>query len=311
MKILVPAALRDTLEPGLPDGVEALWWSDMDEASSLIPEAEVAWLDLLSVREIAPVVARGVKLKWLSTMAAGVESLDLAGLRAHGVTLTNGSGLNAAAVADYALLGVLAAAKRYDQVVRLADRHEWTTQAPGKLELEGSRALILGMGTIGTLIAKRLTAFDIEVTGVTRSGRNGTLGPDQWRARLGDFDWIIIGAPATGETKALIGASELAAMKSTAWLVNIARGDLIDKAALIAALKAGTIAGAFLDTVSPEPLPPEDPLWSAPNCLHSMHLSGRSQTGMMGRAATLFLDNLAAWCAGRPLRNVVDLSAGY
>ncbi|HEX7872543.1 MAG TPA: NAD(P)-dependent oxidoreductase [Sphingobium sp.] len=311
MKILVPAALRETLEPGLPDGVEALWWRDMDEAARLIPQAKVAWLDLLTIRSIPPVVAKGANLQWLSTMAAGVESLDLANFRARGITLTNGSGLNAAAVADYAVLGVLAAAKRYDAVVRLADRHEWTTTAPGSVELEGSRALILGMGTIGALIAKRLAAFDVAVTGVTRSGRDGTLGPDQWRERLGEYDWVILGAPATGETQALIGAAELAAMKPTAWLVNIARGDLIDKAALIAALKEGSIAGAFLDTVSPEPLPPEDPLWSAPNCLHSMHLSGRSQTGMIQRAARLFLDNLQAWCAGRPLRNVVDLSAGY
>ncbi|MET0363264.1 MAG: NAD(P)-dependent oxidoreductase [Sphingobium sp.] len=295
----------------MPDEVEALWWHDMEEATRLIPNVQVAWLDLLTIRSIPPVVAHGAQLKWLSTMAAGVESLDLADFRARGITLTNGSGLNAAAVADYAVLGVLAAAKRYDAVVRLADRHEWTTTPPGTIELEGSRALILGMGTIGALIAKRLTAFDVAVTGVTRSGRDGTLGPDQWRERLADFDWVIIGAPATGETKALIGAAELTAMKPSAWLVNIARGDLIDKAALIAALNGGTIAGAFLDTVSPEPLPPEDPLWSAHNCLHSMHLSGRSQTGMIQRAARLFLDNLQSWCAGRPMRNVVDLGAGY
>lgn len=311
MKILVPASLRDRIEPGLPDGVTALWWSDLEEAARLIPDVEVAWLDLLSVRQIGPVAARGEKLRWLSTMAAGVESLDLAALRARGVTLTNGSGLNAKAVADYAVLGMLAAAKRYDAVVRLAARHVWTTDAPGRMELEGSSALILGMGTIGVQIARRLEAFDVAVTGVTRSGRDGTLGPDDWRARLGDFDWIVLAAPATDDTRAVIGADELAGMKPCAWIINIARGDLIDQPALIAALNAGTIGGAFLDTVTPEPLPPDDPLWSAPNCLHSMHLSGRSQTGMMARAAALFVENLAAFCAGRPMRNVVDLSAGY
>lgn len=311
MKILVPAALRDTIEPGLPDGVEALWWNDLEEADRLIPDAEVAWLDLMSVRQIGPVVAKGARLKWLSTMAAGVESLDLDHLRASGVTLTNGSGLNAAAVADYAMLGILAAAKRYDEVVRFADRQAWTNDAPGRIELEGTSALILGMGTIGTLIARRLGAFDVAVTGVTRSGRDGTLRPEEWREELGRFDWIILAAPATGDTRAIIGAPELAAMKSTAWLVNIARGDLIDKDALVAALTDGGIAGAFLDTVSPEPLPPGDPLWNAPNCLLSMHLSGRSQTGMMRRAVTLFLHNLSAYCAGAPLRNRVDLNAGY
>jgi phosphoglycerate dehydrogenase-like enzyme len=311
MKILVPAALRDVIAPGVPGDVTPLWWSDLEEAARLIPQVDAAWLDLMGVRDIPPVVAKGEQLKWLFTMAAGVEALDLAKLRARGVILTNGSGLNAASVADYAVLGILAAAKRYDEVVRLTDRQHWAQAAPGTLELEGSRALIVGQGEIGRLIAKRLAAFDVAVTGVTRSGRDDTLSADQWRARLGEFDWVVLGAPATGETKALISAAELAAMKPTAWLVNIARGDLVDQPALIAALEQGSIAGAFLDTVSPEPLPPEDPLWRAPNCLLSMHLSGRSQTSMMQRAALLFLENLAAFCAGTPMRNVVDLGAGY
>jgi phosphoglycerate dehydrogenase-like enzyme len=109
----------------------------------------------------------------------------------------------------------------------------------------------------------------------------------------------------------MIGADELAAMKSSAWLVNIARGDMVDQEALIEALTKRRIAGAFLDTVSPEPLPPEHPLWGAPNTIHSMHLSGRSQTRMFPRAAALFLENLAAFMAGGTMRNVVDLEAGY
>ncbi|MCE7795206.1 D-2-hydroxyacid dehydrogenase [Sphingobium sufflavum] len=311
MKILVPAALRDALAPGLPDDVTALWWHDLEEAKALIPDVDAAWLDLGGVRAIPAIVALGERLQWLSTMAAGIEALDHGQLRARGIVLTNGSSLNSAAVADYALLGLLAAAKRYDAVVRLTDRQVWPQTSPGTGELAGSRALIIGMGHIGRDIAKRLAAFDVAVTGVTRSGRDGTLAADQWRATLGDHDWVILAAPATHETQALIGAAELAAMKSTAWLVNIARGDLIDQPALIAALEAGTIGGAFLDTVTPEPLPPEHPLWRAPNCLLSMHLSGRSQTSMRGAAAALFLKNLAAWRAGTPMTNRVDLDAGY
>ena len=100
-------------------------------------------------------------------------------------------------------------------------------------------------------------------------------------------------------------------MKPTAWLVNIARGDMIDEAALLAALDERRIGGAFLDPTHPEPLPPGHPLWAAPNCLVTMHLSGRSQTGMFRRAAALFLDNFARFRAGEPLRNVADLQAGY
>ena len=109
----------------------------------------------------------------------------------------------------------------------------------------------------------------------------------------------------------MIGADELAAMKPSAWLINIARGDMIDQAALVAALEGGTIAGAFLDPTDPEPLPADHPLWSAPNCMITMHLSGRSQTTMFQRAAALFLENLAAYRAGRPMTNVADLDAGY
>lgn len=311
MKILVPAALRDMIAPGVPDDVTPLWWHDLDEAARLIPQADVAWLDVMSVRLIRPVVAQGHRLKWLSTMAAGVEVLDLDWLRSRGIILTNGSGLNTAAVADYAVMGILAAAKRYDEVVRFTDRQQWMDMAPGKGELTGSRALIIGYGHIGAAIARRLSAFDVEVTGVTRSGRDGTLAADQWRGLLGQFDWVVIAAPATDRTQTMIGSDELAAMKPTAWLVNIARGDLVDQPALIAALESGSIAGAFLDTVSPEPLPPEAPLWRAPNCLLSMHLSGRSQTSMTRHAAALFLNNLAAFRAGTPMTNVVDLTEGY
>ena len=158
---------------------------------------------------------------------------------------------------------------------------------------------------------RTLAAFGIAVTGVTRSGREGTITPDAWRDRLGEFDWIVLAAPSTGDTKALIAAAELSAMKSSAWIVNIARGDMIDDDALVAALNAGTIAGAFLDPTNPEPLPPDHPLWTAPNTMITMHLSGQSQTKMFPRAAALFLRNLAAYRAGEPMENVADLEAGY
>ena len=109
----------------------------------------------------------------------------------------------------------------------------------------------------------------------------------------------------------MIGAAELATMKPSAWLINIARGDMIDDAALLAALHERRIGGAFLDPTDPEPLPPAHPLWSAPNCMITMHLSGRSQTKMFRRAAALFLDNLRAFLAGAPMCNVADLDAGY
>ncbi|MGN6621641.1 MAG: D-2-hydroxyacid dehydrogenase [Sphingomonas sp.] len=311
MKAVLPALARPLLEPDLPADLDIAWFTTPEEAAAMVVDADIAWVDQQRSRTAGEIAAQGTRLKWLSTIYAGLNDFPLETLRARGVTVTNGTGINAVAVAEYAVMGMLVAAKRYDEVVRLADQHRWTTEAPGRVELDGTSALILGYGTIGKLIGDRLAAFGVAVTGVTRSGRDGTLKPDQWRAALGEFDWLVLAAPSTDETRAMIGAEELAAMKSSAWLINIARGDMIDKAALIAALDARRIAGAFLDTVDPEPLPADDPLWTAANTIHSMHLSGRSQTRMFQRAATLFLENLDAFRAGRPMRNTVDLAAGY
>jgi phosphoglycerate dehydrogenase-like enzyme len=311
MKAVLPAAARPLLEPHLPPDLEAAWFATPEEAKAMIADAEIAWVDQQRAAVAGEIAARGERLKWLSTLYAGVNAFPLDLLRRRGVTVTNGAGINAVTVAEYAVMGMLVAAKRFDQVVRLADRRQWSVEPPGRAELAGSAALILGYGTIGRMIGERLAAFDMAVTGVTRSGRDGTLTPDQWRDRLGGTDWLVLAAPSTAETRALIGREELAAMKPGAWLVNIARGDMVDTPALIAALESGHLGGAFLDTVDPEPLPPDDPLWSAPNTIHSMHLAGRSQTGMFRRAARLFLDNLAAYRAGRPLANIVDLDAGY
>ena len=312
MKLLLPAPIRPLLAAALPPELEVTWWSDAASARAGIADAQVAWVDMHDKAAMADTLrAAGPGLRWVSTIYAGLDTLPLDLLRDRGVTVTNGAGVNAAAVADYAVLGLLAAAKRYDQVVRAQDRREWLREAPGTVEPAGTRALVIGYGTIGRMIGERLAAFGVAVTGVTRSGRDGTLGPDDWRAKLGEVDWVILAAPSTGDTRAMIGAAELAAMKRTAWLVNIARGDMIDDDALVAALREGRVGGAFLDPSHPEPLPADHPLWAAPNCLLSMHLSGRSQTSMYPRAAALFLENLAAWRANRPMRNVADLSAGY
>jgi phosphoglycerate dehydrogenase-like enzyme len=311
MKAVLPALARPLLEPRLPAGLDVAWFTSRAEAIALVADADVAWVDMNRPGDTGAAAAAGARLKWLSTIYAGIDAFDTALLKQRGTILTNGVGINAIAVAEYAVMGVLVAAKRYDEVMRAADRSEWLLDAPGKVELFDTHALIIGYGAIGRLIGDRLAAFGVAVTGVTRSGRDGTLTPDAWRARLEEFDWVILAAPSTDQTHAMIGADELAACKPSAWLINIARGDMVDQDALLAALDARSIAGAFLDTVTPEPLPADHPLWSAPNTLHTMHLSGRSQTKMFLRAADLFLANLDAFLAGRAMRNVVDFYAGY
>ena len=312
MKAVLPALARPLLEPHLPPDLTVAWFAKPAEAYAGIVDADIAWVDMQPSSLVGEAIrAAGPQLKWVSTLYAGLDAFPLDLLRANGVALTNGAGINAYAVAEYAVLGVLAATKRFDEVVRAHDRHEWPSDSPGKLELFETRALVIGLGAIGRLIGERLAAFGVEVTGVTRSGRDGTVTPDAWRSRLGEFDWVILAAPSTDATKALIGAAELAAMKPGAWLINIARGDMIEEAALLAALHERRIGGAFLDPTHPEPLPADHPLWSAPNCMITMHLSGRSQTKMFRRAAALFLENLTAFRAGEPMKNVADLDAGY
>ncbi len=311
MKAVLPALARPLIETGLPAGIEPHWFTSREEAIAMVADADIAWVDMMRPDWTGETAAAGARLKWLSTIYAGIDAFDVDLLRGRGTILTNGVGINAIAVAEYAVMGMLAAAKRFDQVVRMADRREWPGDAPGKVELFETRALIIGYGTIGRMIGDRLAAFGVDVTGVTRSGRDGTLTPDQWHARIGDHDWLVLAAPSTGDTHALIGAAELAAMKPGAWLVNVARGDMVDQPALIEALEKRRIAGAFLDVVDPEPLPDNHPLWTVPNVIHSMHLSGRSQTKMFMRAAALFLENARAFVDGLPMKNVVDLDAGY
>nr|WP_294817591.1 NAD(P)-dependent oxidoreductase [uncultured Sphingomonas sp.] len=311
MKIVLPALARPLIEPQLPAGLDVHWFASADEAAEMVADADIGWVDINKPPEWARAVAAGARLKWLSTIYAGLDRLDKAQLLARGTRVTNGSGVNAHTVAEYAVMGALVAAKRYDQVVRIAETREWPFDAPGKLELFETSALVIGYGTIGRLIGERLAAFGVTVTGVTRTGAPGTILPDAWRDRLPEFDWIFLATPATEASRAMIGEAELKAMKPSAWIINVGRGELIDQDALIEAVTKRRIAGAFLDTVTPEPLPPEHPLWSTPNIILSMHLSGRSQTRMFLRAANLFVENLHAFLEGRPLKNEVDLAAGY
>jgi phosphoglycerate dehydrogenase-like enzyme len=295
----------------LPAWVQPHFYMTKDEALALAPQAEIGWFDMYDKEDMAEAIRAATKLKWLNTIYSGSDHLPLDLLRARGTVLTNGAGINAITISEYVVMGMLTVAKGYREVVRAQDRHQWLMDSPGKVELFGSKALLLGYGAIGRLIADRLAAFEVEVSVVRRTPGPGTLSPDQWRARLGDFDWVILAVPATAETDGMIGAAELAAMKPTATLINIARGSVVDQDALVAALQAGRIGHAFLDVTTPEPLPADDVLWTLPNAHISMHLSGRAQDRMFVRAAERFLENLARWERGDPVEPQVDLMLGY
>ena len=307
----LPFLVRAIIEDKLPDWIDARWFATKEQAFEVGPGAEIGWFDMYDKKDMAAAIANASNLKWLNSIYAGVDGMPLDQLAARGVTYTNGAGINAITIAEYVVMGMLTVAKGYREVVRASDRREWLQDSPGKIELAGSKALLLGYGAIGKLVETRLKAFDVDVTAVRRSPSTGTLGPNEWRSKLGDFDWVILTVPATPETDGMIGAAELSAMKDSATLINIARGTVVDQVALIEALRTKSIAAAFLDVTDPEPLPADNPLWSLENAHVTMHLSGRAQSLMFARSATRFLENLDLYRRGEPLLHIVDLALGY
>jgi phosphoglycerate dehydrogenase-like enzyme len=295
----------------LPEDLDVRWFINKDEALDAVADAEIGWFDMNEKEVMAETLLAAKKLKWLNSIYAGLDFLPMDVLIERGITVTNGAGINAITIAEYVVMGMLNIAKGYREVVRAQERREWLMDSPGKRELAGSKALLLGYGAIGKLIEPRLKAFDVDVTVVRRTPGEGVLTPDQWRGRLGEFDWVILAVPATPETDAMIGEAELAAMKSDAVLVNIARGAVVDQPALIAALEKKAIGAAFLDVTTPEPLPQDHPLWALDNAHVTMHLSGRAQDKMFIRSATRFLDNLKKYRRGEPVAPIFDPRRGY
>ncbi|MEE4451114.1 D-2-hydroxyacid dehydrogenase [Novosphingobium resinovorum] len=308
---LINANSRPWLEGKLPGGVEPLWFEDTDQLMALAPRAEVAWLDMIAQPVAREAVALMTGLRWYCAMSSGVDWLPLNLLRERGAVLTNGAGIHAQTVSEFAVMGMLTMAKGWREVVRAQDRHEWLTQPPGTRELLDSEVLVIGAGEIGGRIAEMLRVFGAKVTSARRRPQAGELGEGEWQAALGRFDWVILIVPSTPQTTGMFGAEQFAAMKPGATLLNFARGSVIDQDALLAAIDSGHLGGAFLDVTTPEPLPSDHPLWSRGNVHISMHLSGRAQDALFARGSARFLDNLGRYVRGETLAHRVDLSAGY
>ncbi|WP_422344350.1 D-2-hydroxyacid dehydrogenase [Parasphingorhabdus sp.] len=309
--------VRPLVEPHCGD-LDVTWFTSTEEALEIAPHAEIGWFDMYDKDKMAQVLSAATSLKWLNSIYAGVEHFPLDQLKQQGTIVTNGAGLNSSPIAEFVVMGMLSAAKRTDKLLELQAQQEWPEQAPGTTELTDGKALIIGYGGIGQQVAKKLSGFDMDITAVRRTASDdpaglGTevIGTDDWRARLGEFDWVIVSAPATTETQKLLGADEFAAMKPSAWLINVARGSLVDQPALVEALNSKAIGGAMLDVTDPEPLPKGDPLWTAANCFITMHVSGVAQTRMFQRAAARFVENLKRYQTGGDMVAVADLDRGY
>jgi phosphoglycerate dehydrogenase-like enzyme len=261
------------------------------------------------------------ELKWIHSTAAGVAQLMYPQLRQSGITVTNASGIFSVPMAEHSMGLILAMARNFPDSVRYQDQLKWSVQVlwdrPQHLtEINGSVLLIVGYGSIGRELARRAKAFDMSIWGVTRSGKGDRTYTEkifpasQLNEALPSADYVVIAAPETSETKHLIGAEQIARMKRGARLINVARGSLLDEAALIGALQSGALGGAALDVTGVEPLPPESPLWKAPNLFITPHTSAISERLWL-RETELFLKLLDEWFSGKELSNRVDFSRGY
>ncbi|MDP9412664.1 MAG: D-2-hydroxyacid dehydrogenase [Pseudomonadota bacterium] len=314
MKVAVSAYLKSVLGERLPPELEVAWFANAEEADHAVAGAEVVLLDLLNgPARLGAVIESGKSLKWVSSSFAGIDRYPLDLISRRGLLFTHGGGINAVAVAEWAVMSVFVLAKGFHQVVLMHERAEWGTQPYGTAQVAGSKILLIGYGYIGKEIHRQLVGIGADVTLVRSRAdpANGVLGPEDWKSRLPEFDHIILSAPGTRDTRHMIGAEELQAMKKTAGLINIARGSLIDQDALVAAVRAGEITGAVLDPTQPEPLPSEHPLWHTPGITVTAHLAGRSTSTHRERAADLFLENLRRYRAGEKMINLVDPARGY
>ena len=253
------------------------------------------------------------RLRWIHIASAGVDTLMFDALRTSDVVITNSRGVFDEAIAEYVLLLVLAFAKDLPATVRYQTEREWRHRETERIT--GRTALVVGTGPIGRAIARLLRVVGLRVAGIGRTARvdpdfGQVYAGDQLRDRLPWADYVICAAPLTDQTRGMFDAAAFAAMKPTARFINVGRGGHVVTADLIAALRDGQIAGAALDVVDPEPLPPSSALWSMPNVLVSPHMSGDFQ-GWRSALVALFADNFDRWMTGRPLRNVVDKQLGY
>jgi|RhiMethySRZTD1v2_1073278.scaffolds.fasta_scaffold44305_3 phosphoglycerate dehydrogenase-like enzyme len=317
MKVLVTARLGEAeLKRRLAAqvGDQVIWVADGD---AMIPELASADVlicpDNFYSTKLAEAVRRDApKLALIQLLTAGFDHAKRQGVPAH-VTLCNAGEAYASAVATHAITLLLALQRHIPTTLANQGRHAWDRAFTPQLTMPAaSTIVVVGLGPIGREIARILRAFGARVIGVTRRGlpdpsADEVVAAGALRDVLPRADAIVIAAPLDESTRNLIDARALAACRKTAVLVNVARGGIVEPRALETALRSFAIAGAGLDVTDPEPLPPNDPLWDAPNLIVSPHCAGASGAASGERLADLVCANLARFMRGEKLQHVVTL----
>lgn len=278
------------------------------EAAKKIRDVEIFMAFGVAVKEDIFVHAK--KLRWVHAFGTGVDGIiDRAGL-AKNVTVTSTRGIHGAPLSEIAILHMLALARDYPRSIRAHDKHQWDRFRASLLQ--GKRAGILGVGLIAEALAPRLQAFGMHVVGISRTPRD-LPGFSSWAPRndlktsLCDLDYLILLIPYDETTHHIINADIINTMKKGAYIINIARGGVIDEKALAVALHSGQLGGAALDTVHKEPLPADDPLWDAPHLIITPHLGGFYDTYPEDCIDQIYT-NMSAYLTNRP-QDMVNLEA--
>ena len=276
-------------------------------------DAEIAFCGLRQDR-VRKLLDAAPKLRWYHTPSAGVDRLvEVPEFRQRGIILTNNSGSFDIQIAEHVMAFVFAGAKQLHLYRDQQTRREWKDQ--DHHELRGETMVVFGAGSIGGEVVRLAASLGLRVIAVRRTGAavpgaSRVVRPERLTDVAAEADYLVVAAPLTQATRGAVSREVLAAMKPSAWVINIARGAIIDEAALIDALTAGRIAGAALDTFVKEPLPPDSPLWALRNVIITPHASNSSPK-MRERTLALFVENVRRYKAGEPLLNRVDWDAGY
>jgi phosphoglycerate dehydrogenase-like enzyme len=290
-----------------------------EEVLHEIPKADV----YLGFGIPRPLFLAARQLRWVHSAAAGVGNALYPEMLAADVLLTNSAGVHAIPIAEYIVAGVLFFFRGLDIAVEQQHRREWdkqrfvSEQSPLR-EIGGARVLIIGAGGIGSETASRLTALGARCVGVRRrpsfgapTGFARVIGFEAIETELPNADVVVLAAPLTEQTQGILSAPRLDLLQSSALVVNVARGALVDESALIERLRIGRIRGAALDVFQEEPLASDSPLWQLRSALVTPHISPVSPGRFWARELDLFLDNWRRFVRGDPLRNLVDKRAGY
>lgn len=299
-------------ERGLPEGTELIPVTTEVEAMAHADTAEV--LVCWGARYPGAFLKAARSLRLIQALGAGVDGLLAVGAGELPTPIATARGTNSAPIAEHVLALILAFARSIHVAARNQAAHSWNARACRNGEVAGQTLGIIGMGSIGVETARRARALGMRVISLERPGRARPAEVDRLvadrMALCAESDFVLVATPLTPETRQMIGEAELAAMKETAYLINIARGGCVDEQALIRALQDGRIAGAGLDVTEVEPLPGDSPLWDLPGVIITPHVAA-SSPHTMGRVMELVAENLRRLAKGEPVLNPVDKQRGY